>query len=102
MNDERERGEKNRIKKELLRNGKSTAEKSKAIHSNLSTAENSKARGKKMIVKKEKIPQQRVQGIAQQSTAIESKIRENAYRKRNTKKEDRVSVEKCIDKDIHY
>lgn len=102
MNDERERGEKNRIKKELLRKGKSTAEKSKAIHSNLSTAENSKARGKKMIVKKEKIPQQRVQGVPQQSTAIESKIRENVYRKRNTKKEDRVSVEKCIDKDIHY
>ena len=47
MNDERERGEKNRIKKELLRKGKSTAEKSKAIHSNLSTAENSKARGTK-------------------------------------------------------
>lgn len=55
-----------------------------------------------MIVKKEKIPQQRVQGVPQQSTAIESKIRENAYRKRNTKKEDRVSVGKCIDKDIHY
>ena len=95
MNDERERGEKNRIKKELLRKGKSTAEKSKAIHSRKFQSE-----GK--IVKKEKIPQQRVQGVPQQSTAIESKIRENAYRKRNTKKEDRVSVGKCIDKDIHY
>ena len=47
MNDERERGEKNRIKRELLRKGKSTEEKAKAIHSNLPTAENSKARGKK-------------------------------------------------------
>ncbi len=51
-------GEKTRIEKEMLRKGKSTAEKSKAIHSNQSTAENSKARGtKKIIQRKEKTPQ---------------------------------------------